>query len=85
MNDVDRVEIEALVDHVTFEIEASRGSVSAGFSPEAREDIDALLERLVEAGIERVVANKAVDRLILTRRPIVGCIEAAVEDVTSGR
>jgi hypothetical protein len=82
--DVDKMRITSLADSVYAEIEASRRAVSDGFSPEAREELDALRELLVEAGLERRVANQAVDRLIETRRPIFECIAAAAAHVPTG-
>lgn len=83
--------IQDLVEWVRHEIAASETTVSAGFSPEAWEDIHALVNRLVEEGtVERGVAEKAVDRMILTRRPDGGhfslgeCIVAVREDMQRG-
>lgn len=83
--------IQDLVAWVAHEIDASETTVSAGFSDEAWEDIHALVNRLVEEGtVEREVAEKAVDRMILTRRPDGGrfslgeCIAAVREDQARG-
>lgn len=62
-------ELERLADVARHEIEASPGtSVADPFSPEAREACAAITTRLVEAGVDRVIAEWATTYWIVGSR-----------------
>lgn len=65
-----RIDLDRLTDVARQEIEASRGSVAAGFSDEAWTAIDAVTARLVAAGVDRGVARQVVTDWIITKRSV---------------
>lgn len=75
-------ELEQLADVARHEIDASPGGSAADrFSPEAREACAAITVRLVEAGVERVVAEWATTYWIVGGRQfghsVWSCVESA--------
>lgn len=75
-------DLENLASAARQEIEMSRLSVSAGFSPEAREACDAITARLVEAATEKRLAEMATTAWITMGglRSVLECLEIARED-----
>ena len=55
-------------------IDASPGSVADGWSSAAREAVARLTEAIVAEGVERQVAEAAVTRWAITKRPIEECV-----------
>ena len=66
------------------EIDASPGSVADGWSPAAREAVTRLTEAIVAEGVERTVAEAAVTRWAITKRPIEECVRVEVESRNTG-
>lgn len=74
------VELERLADVAHREIEACRGSAATPYSAEAREACAAITARLVEAGVNRTIAEWATTYWIVGHTmgaTVWSCVEDA--------
>lgn len=86
-SDAARIEVERLCDAAVGVVEAGRGVLSAGDppDPEVQGALAAIAGRLVVAGVDELVAERAVTRWFVTRQvggarvPILECVAVEVD------